>query len=125
MGLSVTVHPAATSGVDDMGDDVAVPGTPYVLEVLSIYPATSEEPGNPNRSLVVTGLTILAPEGARVGAHDEIEVPGYEGRWGLVGEVAIYDERSNPARRRGVLGRGRRPGLDVGCIQINVEKADG
>lgn len=125
MGLSVTVHPAATSGIDGMGDDATVPGTPYVLEVLSIYPATSEEPGNPNRSLVVTGLTILAPEGARVGAHDELEVPGYEGRWGVVGKIAIYDERSNPARRRGVLGRGRRPGLDVGCVQINVEKTDG
>lgn len=125
MGLTVTVHPAATNGEDGMGDDVEVPGTPYELEVLSIYPTTSTEPGLPNRSLVVTGLTILAPEDTRLGAHDELEVPGYDGRWGIVGEIAIYDQRSNPARRRGVLGRSRRPGLDLGCVQITVEKTDG
>ena len=125
MALTVTVHPAATSGVDEMGDDIEVPGEPYELEVVSIYPRTSEEPGNPNRSLVVTGLTVLAPESARIGAHDELEIPGYEGRWGVVGEVAIFDERSNPARRRGVLSRGRRPGLDIGCVQINVKRAAG
>lgn len=125
MALTVTVHPAATSGVDEMGDEIEIPGEPYELEVESIYPTASDEPGDPNRSLVITRLTILAPEGVRVGAHDELEVPGYEGRWGVVGEVAIFDERSNPARRRGVLGRGRRPGLDIGCVQINVEKVAG
>lgn len=125
MALTATVHPAATSGEDEMGDEIEVPGEPYELEVVSIYPRTSNEPGNANRSLVVTGLTILAPESARVGAHDELEIPDYEGRWGVVGEVAIYDARSNPARRRGVLGRGRRPGLDIGCVQIDVEKVDG
>lgn len=125
MALTVTVHPAATSGVDEMGDDIEVPGEAYVREVVAIYPTTSSEPSDPNRSLVITGLTILASEGVRVGAHDELEVPGYEGRWGVVGEVAIFDERSNPARRRGVLGRGRRPGLNIGCVQINVEKVAG
>ena len=125
MALTVTIHPAATSGQDEMGDDIEIPGEPYVLDVDSIYPSTSEEPSDTNRSMVVTGLTILAPESARVGAHDEIEVPGYAGRWGVVGEVAIFDERSNPARRRGVLGRGRRPGLNVGCVQINVKKVAG
>ncbi len=125
MALTVTVRPADTDGKDEMGDDIKVPGTPYVLEVDSIYPSTSEEPGNPNRSLVVTGFTILASENTRLGAHDELEIPGYEGRWGVVGEVAIFDERSNPARRRGVLSRGRRPGLDIGCVQINVERVAG
>lgn len=125
MGLSVTVHPAGTAGQDETGDDIEVPGTPYVLDVESIYPRTSEEPGDPNRSLVVTGLTILAAEGTRLSPHDEFEIPGYDGRWGVVGEIGVFDERSNPARRRGVLGRGRRPGLDIGCVQINVEKTDG
>lgn len=125
MALTVTVYPLSTTGEDEMGDEIEVPGTPFVLEVESIYPRTSEEPGDPNRSLVVSGLTILAPEGTRLSPHDEIEIPEYEGRWGIVGEIAIFDERSNPARRRGVLGRARRPGLDIGCVQINVEKADG
>lgn len=125
MALTVTVHPAATSGVDEMGDDIEVPGEPYVLEVDAIYPTTSEEPGDTNRSLVVTRLTILAHESVRLGAHDELEIPDYTGRWGVAGEVAIFDERSNPARRRGVLRRGRRPGLDIGCVQINVERVAG
>lgn len=125
MALTVVVHPAATVGVDEMGDDVAIPGEPYTLVVDAIYPTTSTEPGDANRSLVVTGLTVLAPESARVGPHDELEIPDYEGRWGVVGEVAIFDERSNPARRRGVLGRGRRPGLGIGCVQINVERVAG
>lgn len=125
MGLTVTVHPVDTVGEDEMGDEVPVPGVPYVLEVDSIYPRTSEEPNDPNRSLVISGMTILAPEGTRLSPHDEIEIPDYEGLWRVVGEIGVYDARSNPARRRGVLARGRRPGLNIGCVQINVEKADG
>lgn len=125
MALSVTVHPAATEGTDEMGDEITVPGAPYVLEVESIYPSTSEEPGDSNRSSVITGLTILAPEGTRLSPHDEVEIPGRDGMWGVVGEIGVFDERSNPARRRGVLGRGRRPGLNVGCVQINVEQTNG
>lgn len=125
MALTVTIHPAGTVGQDEMGDDIVIPGEPYSLPVLSIYPTSSAEPDDPNRSLVVSGVTVLAPEGTRLSPHDEAEVPGYEGRWGIVGEVAIFDERSNPARRRGVLGRGRRPGLNIGCVQITLEKADG
>lgn len=125
MALTVTVHPAATSGQDEMGDDIEVPGAPYVLEVESIYPRTSEEPDDPNRSSVITGLTILAPEGTRLSPHDEVEVPGYDGRWDITGEIGVFDERSNPVRRRGFRRGGRRPGLNLGCVQINVEQANG
>lgn len=125
MALTVTIHPVGTEGTDEMGDDIVIPGEPYELEVDSVYPTTSTEPSDPNRSLVVTGLTLLAREETRLSPHDEVVIPGYEGRWGIVGDVAIFDERSNPARRRGVLGRGRRPGLDIGCVQINVERVAG
>lgn len=125
MALTVTVHPSATSGEDEMGDEIEIPGEPYELEVLSIYPSVSEEPSDPNRSSVITGLTILAPEGTRLSPHDEVEVPDYVGKWDIVGEIGIYDSRSNPARRRGVLGRGRRPGLDVGCVKFSVERVTG
>lgn len=125
MALSVTIRPAATTGEDANGDDIDIPGEPYELEVVSIYPTTSEEPDDPNRSLVVSGMTILAPEGTRLSPHDEIEIPEYTGRWSIEGEIAIWDARSNPVRRRGFRRGGRGPGLNLGCVQINVRKADG
>lgn len=125
MALTVTIHPTSTVGEDANGDDIDIPGTPYGLEVESIYPRTSEEPGDTNRDLVITGMTILAPEGTRLSPHDEIEIPDYVGRWEIDGEIAIWDTRSNPVRRRGFRHGGRGAGLNLGCVQINVRKADG
>lgn len=126
MGLSVTLHTTdTTTERDESGDFIEVPSPPRNLEVTSIYPRTSDEPGDPNRSSVITGMTILAPENTRISPHDEIEIPGYEGRWRVSGEIAIWDERSNPVRRRGFRIGMRRPGLNAGCVQINVEKVDG
>lgn len=125
MALTVTMHTVMKVGVDEMGDDIMQSGIDYRIGVKSIYPTSSSEPREPNRNLVSNGLTILAEEGSRVGPHDEATVPGYPGRWRVVGEPLIFDERSNPARRRGILGRGRRPGLNIGCVQINLEKVTG
>lgn len=125
MALTVTVHTVMKVGVDEMGDDIMQPGIDYEMEVKSIYPTSSTEPGEPNRDLVSSGLTILAHESDRIGPHDEVTVPGHPGRWQVVGEPLIFDERSNPVRRRGVLGISLRPGLNVGCVQINLEKVTG
>lgn len=123
--IEVTVHPVGDSDTDEMGDEITIPGVPYVLEVESIYPRTSEEPDDPNRSLVVTGMTILATEGTRLSPHDQIEIPSYEGLWDIVGEIAVWDDRSNPVRRRGFRRGGHGPNLNLGCVQINLERTDG
>lgn len=125
MALTITVYPALLGVRDEMGDEQRGTGDPVPLPVTSIYPRTSAESEGPNRNGVTTGMTVLAPEGTRLSPHDEVELPGYPGRWQVSGEIAIWDARSNPVRRRGFTNGMRAPGLNVGCVQIDLERVDG
>ena len=75
MALTVTIHPTGTVGEDANGDDIDIPGTPYELEVDSIYPRTSEEPGDTNRDLVITGMTTSSWGDSRVPSGARIVIP--------------------------------------------------
>lgn len=125
--MTVRVHPAGfVTGVDANGDDVRTPLPPYDLEVLAVYPRTSVEPGLANRDLVTMGRTILAPEGTAISAKDRIDVDLDGKLWSVDGEVRPWDARSNPLRSGFFrLLPASFPSLRVGCVEINVELANG
>lgn len=127
--VTVRVHPAGTADAerDENGDYVAVPLDPYDLDVISVYPRTSSEPGDPNRTLILSGRTILAYEGAQVGPRDQIEIDaGDDPLWEIDGEVRVWDARSNPLRGKGFrVLPATFPSRRLGCVEINVKRADG
>lgn len=126
--VTVRVHPSPESGTerDENGDYIEVAGDPYDLEVIAVYPRESSEPGDPNRSLVTTGRTVLAPEGTKLSGHARIDIDLDGTLWEVDGEPRPWDARSNPLRSHGFRFTGLSfPSLGMGCVEINVKRANG
>lgn len=125
--IKVRVHPTeVTAGRDANGDFITAPKPPYDIEVYSVYPRTSTEGQDANRDLVVNEWTILAPETATVSETAQIDIHLDGVLWDVDGEPRLWDARSNPLRRGGFLwARVRFPTRRVGCLEINVRRADG
>lgn len=125
--ITIRVHPAGTgTDYDANGDLIEVPATPFDLEVYAVYPRVSEEPGDANRDLVITGRTILAPETATVSERDQIDVDLDGVLWNVDGRPRRWDQRSNPLRTGGFrYARAAFPSRRVGCLEINVEDPSG
>lgn len=91
MEANVTIgHRAYQAGVKDAhGNVVAEHGTVVNLEVYAVYPRTSTEPDDPNRTLTVTGLAVLAPPGVTVDPRDLFVWQGED--YEVVGDVADWN----------------------------------
>lgn len=62
--------------------------------VFSVAPGATQEPDEPNRTAVVTGLTVYAPvDGPQPAAVDAVEVPNL-GTFDVAGDVQTWD--NNP-----------------------------
>lgn len=62
-------------GRDAHGNPASSWAPPAPLPVHSVGPRYQQEPGEPNRWVVVDGLTVYAPAGTVVGAHDRVVWP--------------------------------------------------
>lgn len=95
---------------DENGDYTSGWADPVSVPVYAIAPTTSTEPGDPNRTSVITGWTVFAPIGTRIGPHDRVDLPGVDGVCEVVGEVARWDRNPHvtTTRQRGIVATVRR-----------------
>lgn len=79
-------------------------GAPEEWPVFAVAPRSSTEPQDPNRDLVVTGITVFAPvEGTMPGALDLVEHRG--DTWQVTGDVGTWDENPHvvSTRQHGIV----------------------
>lgn len=109
--VDVIVHPfTPDADRDEQGNDVPGYGADVVVHGCSVAPASSTEPTEPGRSVVVTGWSISGPYDMPVTARDEITLPNGV-RCTVQGEVARWGP--NPFN-------GRAPGC-----QLTVQRVEG
>lgn len=104
------IHQPTAPTQDANGDDVYGDPVAQQVEVYGIAPSSSTEPGDPNRSSVVTGWDIYAPVGVVVGPHDHVRLPGVDDLCEIVGEPAVWDHNPHLSvlGSRGVVLKVRR-----------------
>ena len=101
---TLTIRRLVVGAVDEFGDDVVEHSEPVDWPVFAVSPRTSVEPGDPNRSLIVSGLQVFAPaDGPEPGPHDLVDHAADV--WQVVGEVARWDRNPHFARtsQRGIV----------------------
>lgn len=93
----VGVRRWSTAGVDRQGNPVSTWAAAVPVPVHGVAPRTQQEPDDPNRWAVVEGLTVYAPAGTTVGAHDRVVWAGVE--YEVDGDVADWSRGpwANPA----------------------------
>lgn len=111
-----------TEGRDAFGDPT-IERAEYTINARQIYPRSSSESAETNRDGIVTGWTIHTDLGANVGPHDLIEIDGKW--WEVDGEIAVWDERSQPLRHLGFRNSMRLPHRGIDAAVINVKRHDG
>lgn len=72
---TVGVRAWSQSGRDAHGNPVPSWAPPVPVRVHAVGPRVQTEPGEPNRTVVVEGLTVYAPAGTVVGEHDRVVWP--------------------------------------------------
>lgn len=92
-------------GATDMyGNPKVSYGAPEEWPVFAVAPRSSTEPQDPNRDLVITGITVFAPvDGPTPGPHDLV---GYgDDSWQVTGNVGTWDENPHvvSTRQHGVV----------------------
>ena len=65
------------AGTDAHGWPVSGYGDPVPVAVHAVGPRVQAEPGDPRRWVVIEGLTVYAPAGTSVSAHDRVLWPCY------------------------------------------------
>lgn len=87
-------------------------GEAELWPVYAIAPRSSAEPGEENRDLVITGLTVYAPvDGPRPGPLDLVVHDGDD--WQVTGEVGVWDH--NP----------HKPHTEHLGVVVNIDRTEG
>ncbi|UEJ84009.1 hypothetical protein Bra3105_06765 [Brachybacterium halotolerans subsp. kimchii] len=79
-------------------------GEPEAWPVYAVSPRSSTEPQEPNRDLVITGITVFAPVGGPTpGPHDLVDYG--DDTWQVTGKVGTWDENPHvvSTRQHGIV----------------------
>ena len=89
----IVVHTKSDTPTRDEAGDYVYTWAQRTVQVYGIAPAASTEPGDANRSAVVTGWDVYAPPGVRIGPHDRVQLPHLpaDQLCEVDGEPAIWD----------------------------------